>query len=120
MPAEAPVIRVMGVGSGMTSATGKLRDDLRRDRFGLDFFRIARIARGPDAGIEAFDAKLAVERDAVLHVEARAAEFHDLALDHYVVAKLGRFQEARLGVHHWIALELAVARELILGQDELL
>src|SRR5437016_1637643 len=71
MPAEAPVIRATGVGFGMTSGTGKLRDNLRRDRLGLDFFRIERIARSPDAGVEAFDAKFAVERDAVLHVEAR-------------------------------------------------
>src|SRR6266404_7732316 len=118
MPAEAPVIRATGVGSGMTSGTGKLRDDLRRDRLGLDFFRIVGIARSPDAGVEAFDAKLAVERDAVLHVEARAAEFHDLGLDHHVVAKLGWLQETRLGVHHRVALELVVARELILAHAE--
>src|SRR5258708_6518121 len=118
MPAEAPVISATGSGSGMTSGTGKLRDHLWRDRLRLDFFRIVRIARGPDAGVEAFDANLAVERDAVLHVEARAAEFHDLALDHHVVAKLGWFQEARLGVHHRVALELVVARELILAHAE--
>src|SRR5438874_2337428 len=98
MPAEAPVIKATGVGFGMTLATGKLRDDLWRDRLGLDCFRIVRIASSPDAGVEALDTKFAVERDAVLHVEAGAAEFHDLGLDHHVVAELGRFQEARLGV----------------------
>src|ERR1051326_1945659 len=118
MPAEAPVIRATGVGSGMTLATGKLRDDLWRDRLRLDLVRVVGIARRPDAGIEAFDAKLAIERDAVLHVKARAAKLHDLGLDHDVVAELGRLQEPRLGIHHRVALELIVARELILAHAE--
>src|SRR4051794_6145254 len=118
MPAEAPVISATGFGSGMTSGTGELRDHLWRDRLGLDFFRVARIARRPDASVEAFDAKLAAEGDAVLHVEARPAELHDFGLDHHVVPELGRLQEARLGVHHRIALEFVVAGELILAHAE--
>ncbi len=53
------------------------------------------MARGPDPGVEAFDAKLVVEREAVLHVEARAAELHHLGLDHHVVAELGGLEKAR-------------------------
>ncbi len=78
--------------------------------FGLDLLRVVGIALGPDAGVEAFDAKLAVEREAVLHVEARAAEFRDLGFDHHVVAELGRLEEARPGVHHRIALRTRSAR----------
>ena len=72
----------------------------------------------PQEVIDKFNAELAVERDAVLHVEAGAAELRDLRFDHHVVAELRRFQKPRPRVHHRIAFELVVAGELILAHAQ--
>src|SRR4051812_9815754 len=124
-PAEAPVTRTMGFRSAMESRGRspplrhrELRDHLLRDGLRFYLFRIVGVARSPDAGVEAFDAELVVERQPVLDVEARAAELDDFGFDHHVVAKLGRLEEACPGVDHRVAVELVVPRELVLGHAE--
>src|SRR4029078_10484901 len=114
MPADAPVMTATGLVSGM-SRPRELGDDLLGDGLGFYLLRVGGLACGPDASVEAFDAECAVERDAMLHVEARPAEFHDLGLDHHVVAELSRFEELRTRVDHRVALDFVVSGELVFG-----
>src|SRR5262249_61575607 len=59
-------------------------DHRRRDRYALQRGRVVRIARRPHPRFAAFDRELAVDRDTVANLEARAADFAHLrgALGH--------------------------------------
>src|SRR5262249_15483374 len=73
-------------------------DHVSWNRNPLQFDRIAGVLRGPHPGLAAFDCKLAADRDAMLHLEARAAEPAHLRGDIGQVIELGGLDEARLRV----------------------
>ena len=54
----------------------------------------------------------------MLQVEARPAEFDDLGFKYDIVAELGGLEKTRPRVHHRIAFELVVPRELVLAHAE--
>ena len=97
----------------------ELGDHLLRDRLGLDLLRIVGIAARPRRGCRSIRRKArrsSVRRCCTSKLERRNSV--DLGLDHHVVAELGRLEEPRPGVHHRIALELVVPRELVLAHAQ--
>src|SRR5262249_61786491 len=58
----------------MERLRGEFRDDVRRDRDTTDLFGVVLAACRPDTGFRALDREFAVNRKAMLDVEARAAE----------------------------------------------
>src|SRR5690349_16443155 len=77
----------------------KARDDRGWDWHALQFDRIVRVAPGPYPRLAAFDGKLAADRDAMHHGEARAPKFADLGGDIRDIVELGGLEKAGLGVH---------------------
>ena len=55
----------------------KLRDHVARDRSAADLFGVILAARSPDPGFAALDRQFASDREAMLNVEAGAAELAD-------------------------------------------
>src|SRR5689334_15554108 len=80
------------------SLGAKPLDHCGRNRDPLELDWIARVLRRPDPGLAAFDRYLPADRDAMLHLEARAAELAHLGGDVRHVIELGGLHEARLGV----------------------
>src|SRR4051794_26649657 len=91
-------------------------DHLRRERAALEAERVVGVAAGPDALLVALDGERAGLEQAVADLEAAAAEAAGLGLDHQLVAKLVRDEEARPRVDHREADRAVAAQDLGLGQ----
>jgi hypothetical protein len=76
----------------------EMRDDARRDGLRFHFGRIGGIRRGPDPRLAALDRHRAGDKQPMLDVEARTAEFADLRRHFNDVAEAGRRQKAGAGV----------------------
>src|SRR5919197_1928740 len=76
----------------------KPRDDRGRYRHAFHFGGIIRVAPGPHPRLAAFDRKLATDRDAMRHLEARSPELADLGGDVRHIAEPGGLEKASLGV----------------------
>src|SRR5262249_8008390 len=76
------------------------------------------IALHPHPGLEAFDRERAVLEQAVMHVEARAAQRRDRPLGHDLVAEPGGDEKAGMGVDQRMADEVIGLEVIVLAHAE--
>src|SRR5262245_19650447 len=91
----------------------KLGDYAVGDRRAADFFTIILAARRPHPGFAALDCHFSIDREAMLHVEARAAEFADPRSHVNDIAEFDRLEEIGARVDQWNSDNAERARQFV-------
>src|SRR5215211_5250914 len=108
----------VGISSQLCKSRRRLRarearDQVLRNRLGLELARLLRIAADPHPGLEALDRQARAVENSMLHIEARAAKLADARFSDHIVAVLRRRQELGARLHDRIAAELVGLQHLV-------